>query len=159
MPRKKKEPEAILKDTLTTTAGTPLKFTKEGDPLNFLDSKKDKGTRPFNKREPLRVKYTLFGKEREEFDCGGMISACIKPDEDGKIAVMTSVMGIADPDVLLMMVKGMVEHIAEVLAKIEAKEGVPGPKIMQLEVPNMQDDKELIARMSLSRMSASKTQH
>lgn len=153
-PRKKKAPEIPAPQ-----AGEPLKFSEDGDPLNYLDSKTDIGPLPFNKREPLRVKYTLFGKEREEFDCGGMISACIKPDEKGKIAVLTSIMGIADAEVLLMMIKGMVEHVAEVLAKIEAKEGVPGPKIMQMEVPDRENEKELFARMGLSRAAASKTQH
>ena len=129
--------------------GEPLKFTEEGEPLNFLDSKKDLGELPFNKREPLRVKYTLFGKEREEFDCGGMISSCIKPDEDGKVAVMTSVMGIADPEVLMMMLKGMVDHILEVVSKIEGVPGVPKPGV--------KDEKELLERMALSRMAVTDT--
>jgi hypothetical protein len=153
-PRKKKE--SVVTNQLN---GEPLRFTAEGEPINYLSSEKDAGTLPFNKREPLRVKFTLFGKEREEFDCGGMISACIKPDENGKVSVMTAIMGVADAEVLLMMMKGMVEHISEILSKIEEKEGVPGPKIMQLDLPNLEDDKELLARMALSRMSSSKTHH
>jgi len=152
-PRKKAEvgspPKTKVRRSAEVAAGAPLKFTERGEPLNYLSKEKDVGPLPFNEREPLRIKYTLFGKEREEFDCGGAISACIKPDEDGKVGVMTSIMGIAEPEVLMLMLKSMVDHILEVVAKIEGVPGVPRPGV--------KDEKDLEKRMALSRMSVTDT--
>jgi len=124
--------------------------SKAEQPLRYID-KKDAGDEEYNPKEPLQIRYSLFGKEREMVECGGALTAVIKPDEKGNLAVLSSVMGAPNPEILIRMLVALTEHVREVLIKLEQEEG----KTPQLSL----DPKELEARITLSQAAFSKSHH
>jgi len=129
------------------------KVSEADRPLNYIDSK-DKGDDEFDPKQPLQIRYSLFGKERETVECGGALTAVLKPDSEGKIAVLSSVMGAPNAEMLIKMLFALSEHVREVLIKLD-KEKAPKSVAPLLDL----DSKEVEARLALSQAAFSKSHH
>ena len=132
MPRKKKE------------------VPPKEQPLNYIQEN-DTGEGEFDPNQPLQITYALFGKKRDTIECGGALTAVIKPDSKGRMAVLSSVMGKPSPEVLVRMLTALAEHVREVVLKLE-KEQDPASH----DFPDVNTE-EVEKRLALSQASFSKT--